>query len=116
MTATLASGKFSHSVLKTEVAGGSDRTYATLAPEAFGEGIASIKFTAATQRQFRLTQLNTPASRLKLAAVVLGAISAAVTATLPMTTGTAQLALRWLAAFLAVAAPVLAWTGSSWFS
>ena len=60
---------------------GSDLTFAAVARAAFGADV-TISFTASGVLRFRLAQLRTPAALLKIAAVGLGAASAAITAIL----------------------------------
>lgn len=125
VTATRRSAKPKSSVLKTHVTPGSELKFANVARAAFGKDVTRISFTAANVWQFRLAKLRTPAALLKIAAVVLGAASAAITAILIIiepapqpghTLSGADLAWGVAAACLAFIAPFLALASSSLFS
>lgn len=125
VTATRKSAKPKSSVLKTHVMPGSDLTFATVARAAFGADVTRISFTASGVLRFRLAQLRTPAALLKIAAVGLGAASAAITAILVIiepapqpghTLSGADLIWGVVAVCLAFIAPFLALASSSLFS
>lgn len=113
------------SVLKTRLEDGSDLLVATVGAGAFGKQVSSISFAPAKRWQFPLAKLRTTAGVLNIAAVLLGAFSAAITAFLTITGQTAapgqapsHINLFWgvLAACCAFAAPALALIGSVFFS
>jgi hypothetical protein len=125
VTATRTAGRKNRSVLKTKLIQGGGEQCATIAAAAFGPNVISISLAPSNQLQFRLARLNTPANRLNVAAVILGAASAVITVIFTVVIGAPQpgqspsdAVLAWaaIAAAAAVAAPLLALASNTWFS
>jgi hypothetical protein len=113
------------SVLKTKLTAGGGGPSATIATAAFGPGVTSISLAPSGKWRFRFAQLNTPANRLNIAAVILGIASAVITAIFTIVIGApppgqgpsgAVLALGVIAAVSALLAPLLALASNIWFS
>lgn len=125
VTATQASKKRKkRSVLKTELIPGGGERFATIATAAFGRNVAIISIAPSGEWRFKLARLNTTASRLNIAAVILGAASAVITAIFtivigapPPGQGLSAGVLAWgaIAAACAFFAPWLALASSMWF-
>lgn len=125
VSATMSSGRVRHSVLMPALATGSAAAWATVSTDAFGTDVTSVTLKPARRWRFRLARLSTTANLLKIASVALGTASAVITAildisarTLPLGSALTGAGLIWsiLAAAFALAAPLLALAGGSWFS
>jgi hypothetical protein len=125
VTATRGAKRKKRSVLKTKLMPGGGEQFATIAAAAFGRDVTSISFAPSSQWRFRLARLSTPANRLNIAAVILGAGSAVITAMFtivigapPPGQGPSDAVLAWgvTAAVAAFAAPLLALASNIWFS